>query len=122
MCITIFWQRETHVGAPRGVSDVEHSPNVTTVRGVDTLLNCRVHQLTNMTVSWIKHGGVHLLAVGRYIVIKKSKFPRYKMKCRGKRDTTRNMQRSISFSRYISCYPVYVSRKIDYRCYHVRSE
>ena len=71
MCITIFWQRETHVGAPRGVSDVEHSPNVTTVRGVDTLLNCRVHQLTNMTVSWIKHGGVHLLAVGRYIVIKK---------------------------------------------------
>ena len=62
MCITIFWQRETHVGAPRGVSDVEHSPNVTTVRGVDTLLNCRVHQLTNMTVSWIKHGGVHLLA------------------------------------------------------------
>ena len=67
MCITIFWQRETHVGAPRGVSDVEHSPNVTTVRGVDTLLNCRVHQLTNMTVSWIKHGGVHLLAVGRYI-------------------------------------------------------
>ena len=55
------------MGAPRGVSDVEHSPNVTTVRGVDTLLNCRVHQLTNMTVSWIKHGGVHLLAVGRYI-------------------------------------------------------
>ena len=67
MCITIFWQRETHVGAPRGVSDVEHSPNVTTVRGVDTLLNCRVHQLTNMTGSWIKHGGVHLLAVGRYL-------------------------------------------------------
>jgi hypothetical protein len=44
---------------------VEHSPNVTTVRGVDTLLNCRVHKLDNMTVSWIKHGGVHLLAVGR---------------------------------------------------------
>ena len=33
-----------------------------------------------------------------------SKFPRYNMKCRGKHNTTRNFVRSISFSRYISCY------------------
>ena len=39
---------------------------MTTVRGVDALLNCRVHQLGDMTVSWVKHGRVHLLAVGRY--------------------------------------------------------
>ncbi len=40
---------------------------VITLPWVDTLLYCRVHQLANMTVSWIKHGGVHLLAVGRWV-------------------------------------------------------
>ena len=33
-----------------------------------------------------------------YVVLKKSKFPRYYTKCRRKGDTTRNIPRSISFS------------------------
>ena len=36
---------------------------------------------------------------------RKSKFPRYDMKCRGKRDNLRNIPRSISFPLlYVSCY------------------
>ena len=46
--------------------DWYHSSNVTALAGVDTSLNCRVHQLGNRTVSWILGESLHLLTVGRY--------------------------------------------------------
>jgi len=46
--------------------DELYSGNVTALTGMDTQLTCRVHLLGNRTVSWLKHGEVHLLAVGRY--------------------------------------------------------
>ena len=41
---------------------------------------------------------------GGTLLEKQSKFLRYNMKCRGKRDTTLKIPRSIRFSRNISCY------------------
>ena len=41
---------------------------------------------------------------GHTLLEKQSKFPRYNMKFRGKHDNTWNIQRIITFSRYISCY------------------
>ena len=39
------------------------------------------------------------------LLAEQSKFPRYNMKCRGKRDTTWNITRNVSrFPRYISSY------------------
>ena len=43
-----------------------HSSNVTALSGVSATLNCRVHQLGNKTVSWIRGDNLHLLTVGRY--------------------------------------------------------
>merc|ERR1711962_1022795 len=46
--------------------DAHHSPNVTALEGVDTQFTCRVHNIGNRTLSWLKHGEVTLLAIGRY--------------------------------------------------------
>ncbi|XP_023346824.1 protein sidekick-2 [Eurytemora carolleeae] len=43
-----------------------HSGNVTTALGKTALLNCRVRNVNNKTVSWIRHRDILLLAIGRY--------------------------------------------------------
>ncbi|KAJ8717003.1 hypothetical protein PYW07_005543 [Mythimna separata] len=45
--------------------DVPHSKNVTALVGKTAQLNCRVHDLGNRTVSWIRHRDIHLLTSGR---------------------------------------------------------
>ncbi|KAJ0174330.1 hypothetical protein K1T71_010476 [Dendrolimus kikuchii] len=45
--------------------DVAHSKNVTALVGKTAQLNCRVHDLGNRTVSWIRHRDIHLLTSGR---------------------------------------------------------
>jgi len=43
-----------------------HSSNVTAALGKTALLNCRVRNVGNKTVSWIRHRDILLLAIGRY--------------------------------------------------------
>ncbi|XP_045502245.1 zwei Ig domain protein zig-8-like isoform X2 [Colias croceus] len=45
--------------------DVAYSKNVTALVGKTAQLNCRVHNLGNRTVSWIRHRDIHLLTSGR---------------------------------------------------------
>ncbi|KPJ21504.1 hypothetical protein RR48_01340 [Papilio machaon] len=45
--------------------DVAYSRNVTALVGKTAQLNCRVHDLGNRTVSWIRHRDIHLLTSGR---------------------------------------------------------
>ncbi|XP_045486844.1 zwei Ig domain protein zig-8 isoform X2 [Pieris rapae] len=45
--------------------DVPYSKNVTALVGKTAQLNCRVHNLGNRTVSWIRHRDIHLLTSGR---------------------------------------------------------
>ncbi|CAG7786150.1 unnamed protein product [Allacma fusca] len=42
------------------------SPNVTALLGKTAYLNCRVKNLGDKTVSWVRHRDIHLLTVGRY--------------------------------------------------------
>ncbi|XP_055710390.1 zwei Ig domain protein zig-8-like [Phlebotomus papatasi] len=46
--------------------DTSASKNVTALVGKTAYLNCRVHNLGNRTVSWIRHRDLHLLTVGRF--------------------------------------------------------
>ncbi|GAB0093314.1 zwei Ig domain protein zig-8 [Sergentomyia squamirostris] len=46
--------------------DTSVSKNVTALVGKTAYLNCRVHNLGNKTVSWIRHRDLHLLTVGRF--------------------------------------------------------
>ena len=46
--------------------DLENSQNITAVSGSRALLNCRVYNLGNRTVSWIRLSDLNLLTVGRY--------------------------------------------------------
>lgn len=45
--------------------DLNHSGNVTAVLGKTALLNCRVKNIGNKTVSWLRHDDTHLLTIGR---------------------------------------------------------
>jgi hypothetical protein len=45
--------------------DLNHSGNVTAVLGKTALLNCRVKNIGNKTVSWMRHDDTQLLAIGR---------------------------------------------------------
>lgn len=45
--------------------DLEQSKNVTAVLGKTALLNCRVKNIGNKTVSWMRHDDTQLLAIGR---------------------------------------------------------
>jgi neurotrimin len=45
--------------------DKSASKNVTALVGKTTYLNCRIRNLGNRTVSWIRHRDLHLLTVGR---------------------------------------------------------
>jgi len=55
-----------------------HSPNVTAILGKTALLNCRVRNIGNKTVSWVRHGTLQhetqLLAIGRYTYMSNQRF------------------------------------------------
>ena len=42
-----------------------HSGNVTAILGKTAILNCRVKDVGNKTVSWIRYKDTHLLTAGR---------------------------------------------------------
>ncbi|XP_022181835.1 zwei Ig domain protein zig-8-like [Myzus persicae] len=50
------------------------SKNVTALVGHTAYLNCRVRNLGNRTVSWVRHRGIHLLTVGRYTYTSDQRF------------------------------------------------
>lgn len=54
-------------GSSQGPS-IDHSGDgkVTAVTGTTAILTCRVNNIGNKTVSWIRHRDLHLLAVGRF--------------------------------------------------------
>ncbi|EAA03800.4 AGAP002135-PA [Anopheles gambiae str. PEST] len=54
--------------------DVAASKNVTALLGKTAYLNCRVKNLGNKTVSWVRHRDIHLLTVGRYTYTSDQRF------------------------------------------------
>lgn len=50
------------------------SRNVTALVGKTAYLNCRVRNLGNKTVSWVRHRDIHLLTVGRYTYTSDQRF------------------------------------------------
>ncbi|XP_047738624.1 protein sidekick-2 [Hyalella azteca] len=48
------------------IFDLDHSANVTGLLGKTAVLNCRVRNIGNKTVSWVRHRDIHLLTVGRF--------------------------------------------------------
>ncbi|XP_049840852.1 zwei Ig domain protein zig-8-like [Schistocerca gregaria] len=48
--------------------------NVTGLVGKPALLRCRVKNLGNLTVSWVRHRDIHLLTVGRYTYTSDQRF------------------------------------------------
>ncbi|XP_060527755.1 lachesin-like isoform X2 [Cylas formicarius] len=54
--------------------DAAASKNVTALLGKTAYLNCRVKNLNNRTVSWVRHRDVHLLTVGRYTYTSDQRF------------------------------------------------
>lgn len=54
--------------------DPSHSSDVTALAGKSAILNCRVHNINNKTVSWIRHRDIHLLTVGRYTYTSDQRF------------------------------------------------
>ncbi|XP_068213090.1 limbic system-associated membrane protein-like isoform X2 [Palaemon carinicauda] len=60
--------------SPAPQVDPTHSNDVTALAGKTALLNCRVHNINNKTVSWIRHRDIHLLTVGRYTYTSDQRF------------------------------------------------
>ncbi|KAL7648034.1 UNVERIFIED_CONTAM: hypothetical protein RMT77_001651 [Armadillidium vulgare] len=54
--------------------DVERSKNVTALVNRPAELICRVNQIGNRTVSWLRHRDTHLLTVGRYTYTSDQRF------------------------------------------------
>ncbi|XP_063841782.1 hemicentin-2-like [Scylla paramamosain] len=54
--------------------DPAHSADVTALADRPAILNCRVHNINNKTVSWIRHRDIHLLTVGRYTYTSDQRF------------------------------------------------
>lgn len=54
--------------------DPAHSADVTALVDRPAILNCRVHNINNKTVSWIRHRDIHLLTVGRYTYTSDQRF------------------------------------------------
>ncbi|XP_072157476.1 neurotrimin [Bemisia tabaci] len=54
--------------------DPAASKNVTAIVDQTAFLNCRVHNLGNKTVSWVRHRDIHLLTVGRYTYTSDQRF------------------------------------------------
>ncbi|XP_046399130.1 hemicentin-2-like [Ischnura elegans] len=60
------------MGGPYFVTSA--SKNVTALVGNTAYLNCRVKNLGNRTVSWVRHRDIHLLTVGRYTYTSDQRF------------------------------------------------
>ncbi|KAK7873654.1 hypothetical protein R5R35_009340 [Gryllus longicercus] len=54
--------------------DASASRNVTALVGKTAQLNCRIRNLGNRTVSWVRHRDIHLLTVGRYTYTSDQRF------------------------------------------------
>nr|XP_045594573.1 zwei Ig domain protein zig-8-like [Procambarus clarkii] len=54
--------------------DFLESPNVTALLGKTAVLNCRVRNIGNKTVSWVRHRDIHLLTVGRFTYTSDERF------------------------------------------------
>ncbi|KAK7873645.1 hypothetical protein R5R35_009332 [Gryllus longicercus] len=54
--------------------DASASKNVTALVGKTAYLNCRIRNLGNRTVSWVRHRDIHLLTVGRYTYTSDQRF------------------------------------------------
>ncbi|KAJ8669697.1 hypothetical protein QAD02_000956, partial [Eretmocerus hayati] len=54
--------------------DKSASKNVTALMGKTTYLTCRVKNLGNKTVSWVRHRDVHLLTIGSYTYTNDQRF------------------------------------------------
>uniref|UniRef100_A0A146LIB2 Neurotrimin n=2 Tax=Lygus hesperus TaxID=30085 RepID=A0A146LIB2_LYGHE len=54
--------------------DKPSSKNVTALLGKTAYLNCKVKNLGNKTVSWVRHRDIHLLTVGRYTYTSDQRF------------------------------------------------
>ncbi|XP_053647918.2 limbic system-associated membrane protein isoform X2 [Cherax quadricarinatus] len=54
--------------------DPTHSTDVTALADKTAILNCRVHNIANNTVSWIRHRDIHLLTVGKYTYTSDQRF------------------------------------------------
>ncbi|XP_050730337.1 lachesin-like [Eriocheir sinensis] len=54
--------------------DFEESKNVTALLGKTAILNCRVKNIGNKTVSWVRHRDIHLLTVGRFTYTSDARF------------------------------------------------
>ncbi|XP_045139423.1 contactin-2-like isoform X2 [Portunus trituberculatus] len=54
--------------------DYEESANVTALLEKTALLNCRVKNIGNQTVSWVRHRDIHLLTVGRFTYTSDERF------------------------------------------------
>ncbi|CAL4079412.1 unnamed protein product [Meganyctiphanes norvegica] len=64
----------TSPSPPAPLVDPTHSQDVVALAGKTALLNCRVHNINNKTVSWIRHRDIHLLTVGRYTYTSDQRF------------------------------------------------
>ncbi|XP_058448513.1 zwei Ig domain protein zig-8-like [Malaya genurostris] len=54
--------------------DLSASKNITALVGKTAYLNCRVRNLGNKTVSWVRHRDIHLLTVGRFTYTSDQRF------------------------------------------------
>uniref|UniRef100_A0A182K7W2 Ig-like domain-containing protein n=1 Tax=Anopheles christyi TaxID=43041 RepID=A0A182K7W2_9DIPT len=54
--------------------DTSVPSNITGLVGKTVLLNCKVKNLGNRTVSWVRHRDIHLLTVGRYTYTSDQRF------------------------------------------------
>uniref|UniRef100_A0A6A7G484 Lachesin-like n=1 Tax=Hirondellea gigas TaxID=1518452 RepID=A0A6A7G484_9CRUS len=54
--------------------DLSQSGNVTALADKTALLNCRVHNAGNLSVSWVRHRDIHLLTVGPYTYTSDQRF------------------------------------------------
>ncbi|KYB29210.1 Neurotrimin-like Protein [Tribolium castaneum] len=54
--------------------DTSINSNITGLVGKTVLLHCRVKNLGNRTVSWVRHRDIHLLTVGRYTYTSDQRF------------------------------------------------
>ncbi|XP_076028342.1 uncharacterized protein LOC143017463 [Oratosquilla oratoria] len=59
---------------PPPMFDPTHSRDVTALAGKNAILNCRVHNINDKEVSWIRHRDIHLLTVGRYTYTSDQRF------------------------------------------------
>ncbi|XP_047004694.1 zwei Ig domain protein zig-8-like [Schistocerca americana] len=75
--VTDFLQDGTQVaadGAGGPYFDSSVPDNLTGLVGRTAYLNCRVKNLGNRTVSWVRHRDIHLLTVGRYTYTSDQRF------------------------------------------------